>query len=200
MNRNHRLLVLPAIPLALVLALPACPDNISAKITGEGKSYSEEKPNSAFFGTGYSGRMSEASQLRFEGEQLMEEGTIDQSVKKLAKAVQLDPGDPEGHILYARAITKKLYANKSIDEELLQKCLAEWKMIWFHDADQIEQLEAKIQARRLIKIARALDRERKERAEEKLAEETGKARKSKKGLLAEKRKERVKGEIGRAHV
>ncbi|MBI4532934.1 MAG: hypothetical protein HY711_03220 [Candidatus Melainabacteria bacterium] len=135
----------------------ASADVVSPHINGGGRVYSTEPANTAFFGIGISGRKAEASALRFEGEQDIELGKFDEAVRKLSKAVQLDIEDPQAHILYARAITAQLYANKGpIDEGLLSRCIEEWKLIWHHDADYIEQAEARRQARRLSKIAKSL--------------------------------------------
>jgi len=135
-------------------------DTISPNITSGGKVYSEEKPNKAFFGSGMSGRLSEASYLRFMGEQALDDGDVSAALKRLSKAVQLDAGDPTGHTLYARAMTMKinrsLKKGEDIDSELLDNCIAEWRLIARHDADTSEQAEAKIQGRRLTRIAKLI--------------------------------------------
>jgi len=134
---------------------------MSPNITSGGKVYSEERPNKEFFGSGMSGRLSEASYLRFSGEQAMDDGDLPLALKKLGKAVQLDPGDPTGHMMYARAMTSKinraLRKNEHIDEELISDCIEEWTLIWRHDADTSEQAEAKAQARRLARIAKMIN-------------------------------------------
>jgi predicted Zn-dependent protease len=158
------------IALSLVLASPfvphgpahmACADAISPNITSGGRVYSEEKPNKAFFGTGMSGRLSEASYLRFMGEQALDDGDVPAALQKLSKAVQLDAGDPTGHMLFARAMTMKinrsLRKGEDVDRELLDDCIAEWKLIARHDADTSEQAEAKAQCRRLTKVAKLLN-------------------------------------------
>ena len=134
-------------------------DNISPGINNGDKVYSRQKPDKEFFGTGVSGRLSEASYLRFMGEQDLDDGNWEEAVQRLAKAVQLDSGDPRGHILYAKAMTSKFNAGiKSPggpDLSLLKDCIEEWKLIWHHDADAIEQFEARAQARRLSRFAKA---------------------------------------------
>lgn len=145
----------------------ALADAISPNINNDRSHYSSEKPNSSFFGTSIAGKLTEASHLRFMGEQALDDARFDEAITKLGKAVQLDSGDPGGHILYARALTAKfrhLYRSTSnIDRELLTKCINEWKLIWHHDADQVEQAEAKHQARQLMRIARSLEKQDKER-------------------------------------
>lgn len=142
---------------ACVTLTPGSADVVSPHINGGGRVYSTEPANTAFFGIGISGRKAEASVLRFEGEQDIELGKFDDAVRKLSKAVQLDIEDPQAHVLYARAITAQFYANKGlIDEELLNRCIVEWKLIWRHDADYLEQGEARRQARRLSKIAKSV--------------------------------------------
>lgn len=89
------------------LAPQAWSDAISPSIKETSQTYSNEKPDRAFYGTGIAGRMSEASALRFRGEQETQDGDIDLALRQLGKAVQLDPGDPTGHLLYARALSKR---------------------------------------------------------------------------------------------
>ncbi|HNB24835.1 MAG TPA: hypothetical protein PKZ32_20610, partial [Candidatus Melainabacteria bacterium] len=130
-------------------------------ITSGGKVYSEERPNKEFYGSGMSGRLSEASHLRFSGEQAYDDGDLSEALKKLSKAVQLDPGDPTGHFMYARALTAKinrdLKKNEPVDQEMLTDCIDEWKLIARHDADISEQSEAKAQWRRLARIAKLMN-------------------------------------------
>lgn len=145
--------------------LPALADAISPKIGHTPKKYSEERPNTAYFGTGTGGRLSEASHLRFEAEHALNEREFEEAIRLSKKSVHLDPGDPTGHLFLARALTGKFYATKGpVNEELLKECLTEWRLIWFHDSDQFEQTEAKWQAIKLMRIARALDNERKLKA------------------------------------
>lgn len=146
---------------SLLNGLSAQADAISPRIDDEGATYSQEVPNAAFFGKGAGGRMSEASYLRFTGEQCLLERRYKDAYKAMNKAVQLDPGDPTGHVMLARAMSG-LVRTKSgaIDEDMLAKCIKEWKLIAYHDADLTEQLEAKGQLRRLTKIAKAIKKER----------------------------------------
>lgn len=136
--------------------LPCFADAISPAITGDGKQYSKDLANSAYFGTGISGRLTEASTLRFDGEQETAAANYDVAIKKLRKAVQLDPSDPTGHILYARALSAKIRSQKLPEEALLKQAIDEWKMIWHHDADLLEQLEGKRETRALTRIAKAV--------------------------------------------
>jgi hypothetical protein len=149
--------------LAGLITLPATAafaDAISPGINNDdGDTYSSESANSAFFGRGVSGRMSEASYLRFASEQALLEKRYDEAYRKLSKAVQLDPGDPTGHVMLARSmngVLRRSAAKGKIDEELLAKLIREWKLIAYHDADLTEQLEAKGQLRQLNKIVKAL--------------------------------------------
>jgi hypothetical protein len=140
---------------------PVLADAISPHITSGGKVYSEERPNREFFGNGMSGRLSEASHLRFTGEQAYDDGDLPLALKKLSKAVQLDPGDPTGHFMYARAMTAKINRDLKkgvpIDQEMMTDCIDEWKLIALHDADNFEQAEAKSQWRRLARIAKEMN-------------------------------------------
>lgn len=153
----------------LLFSAPAVfADSISPAIKDQGKKYSYEKPLVHFYGTGQSGRMSEASDLRFEVESLLDDGEFLAAIPKAKKAVQLDPGYPQGHVLLARALTAKFYQQKGqVDEKLLAECLREWQLIRYHDADLSDQMEAGGQAKRLLKIAKMLEKDRQAKLKEK---------------------------------
>jgi hypothetical protein len=146
--------------------------SIGSENGGEDENYSNEPSNVAFFGKGVSGRMSEASYKRFAGEQGLLEGKFEEAYKNLSKAVQLDPGDPTGHVMLARAMTGMLRKQKiaDLDRDLLAKTIKEWKLIARHDADLTEQLEAGANLRKLGKVVKVL----KER-DAKINEESDKA-------------------------
>lgn len=133
-------------------------DSISPHIDGNHMQYSGEPVNSAYFGTGPAANLTEASQLRFQGAEDTRNGKPEQAMRKLAKAVQLDPGDPDGHLLYARALSAKIKISPADASTLplVYKALDEWKMLWHHDADSFEQTEAKNEARRLTKVAKSI--------------------------------------------
>jgi len=140
--------------------LNAHADAISPGIGGSDEIYSEEKPDRAYFGTGTAGRMTEASHLRFFGEQHLADCNYDEAIKAFSKAVQLDEGFPLGHLLLAKARTEKLKSitKKDVhkfDSELYNDCVKEWTLILRHDADYLEQVEAKANLRALKRIARA---------------------------------------------
>ncbi|MBK9144355.1 MAG: tetratricopeptide repeat protein [Candidatus Melainabacteria bacterium] len=137
-------------------------DAISPNINTSDKVYSREKPRSSFYGTGVSGRMSEASALRFEGDQLTIEGKYEEALKLLTKAVQLDPQDPTGHLFLARALTGKLKGQdfSTLDEKLLSRCFEEWTLIRRHDADHENQYEAKKNLRFIKRVAKAVEEEK----------------------------------------
>jgi hypothetical protein len=151
-------------------AMPVYADAISPQIKDKGKTYSKEKADTQYYGTGVGGRANEAMMLRFEVERMLQDGEWEEALPKAKKACQLDPGDPECHLLLARALTKKFYTKEGpIDEKLLRECLAEWLMLWHHDSDQFEQVEAKIEARRMLRIAKILDKKKKAEYEAKVA-------------------------------
>jgi tetratricopeptide (TPR) repeat protein len=136
-----------------------------------GKKYTTEKPKTEYYGTGSSGRLTEASELRVLVEDLLSSGEYEKAIPKAKKAVQLDPGDPSGHLFLARALTNKLYQSKEeIDEKLLAECIREWQMIRYHDADPTEQWEAGNQVKALNKIAKALEKEKLIKEKEKMME------------------------------
>lgn len=139
--------------------LNARADVISPQINDdEATSYSREPANAAFFGKGISGRMSEASYMRFGGEQALVEGQFKEAYRKLSKAVQLDPGDPTGHVMLARAMTGMLRKSKDtdIDRDLLLRTIREWKLIQRHDADLTEQFEARSNLKKLARVVKLL--------------------------------------------
>jgi hypothetical protein len=138
-------------------------DAISPHIRETTSLFPPEKPNTAFYGSGVAGRMTEASELRFAGERDTMDGKFDDAIHKLAKAVQMDPGDPAGHLLFARALSRKISAGKHVTPQLVQVALSEWKQLWHHDADQTEQLEAQLEARRLGRVARTLSKQLREK-------------------------------------
>src|ERR1700722_8789614 len=153
-------LIIVLVPVIFLPQLPALADAISPAITGGGRAYSNEEPNSSFYGTGVAGRLAEASALRFEGEQETVGGNFDSAMPKLAKAVQLDPADPSGHLLYAHSMTGKINSSsENPDPTMLNLAIHEWKLLWRHDADLSEQQEARQQAGALMKMARRIARE-----------------------------------------
>ncbi|HEY9790767.1 MAG TPA: tetratricopeptide repeat protein [Candidatus Obscuribacterales bacterium] len=150
---------LAAIALAAGFVFPASvlADAISPAIKPTGKVYSKEKPDVSMYGTGVGGRYMEASMLRFEIDRHLQDGEYDKAIQKSRKACQLDPGDPETHMLLAKALTQKLEQTKGkIDEKLLVEAMGEWRLLWLHNADQSEQLEAKLNFMRMKLVARGL--------------------------------------------
>ena len=145
--------------LTVAIVVPvqsALADAISPNIQNGDKVYSTEKPNAAYFGTGVAGRLSEASRLRFEGEHYTINGEFDTAIRQLKKAVELDPGYPEGHVLLARAMTKKIKKSDVLDKKLFKECRAEWSLIDKHDADHTHQFEARRNLRFLHQVARSV--------------------------------------------
>lgn len=146
-----------AVSVVLMLSqLPALADAISPAIKGDGKQYSKDAANTSYYGTGISGRLTEASTLRFEGEQETAAANHDLAIKKLQKAVQLDPADPTGHILLARALSAKVRSSSRPDEKQIAQAIEEWKLIWHHDADLLEQVEGRRETHALQKLAKAV--------------------------------------------
>ncbi len=160
MNNTRSLLVLPLLTLSLLAKQPALADLISPHITAADEFEEPVSPNTDYYGSGVGGRAAEASTLRFEGERLADDGHYEEAIKKLSKAVQLDPGDGTTHVLYARAMSGRLKnqvrTTGSIKQEDLMAVLREWKMILRHDADAIDQSEAKAELRTLAKVQKRL--------------------------------------------
>jgi hypothetical protein len=183
MNRKIGLLVVPAVVTTIISPLAVYADAISPGFKDTGKSYSKEAPKADIYGTGIGGRFMEASELRFEIDRLLQDGEYDRAIIKSKKACQLDPTDPTTHMLLARALTKKFEAKKGdIDEKLLAEAMGEWKMLWVHDADQLEQGEAKYNYLRMRRVSNAL-------AKQKVIEE--KERMRAKQALAQQRAEQA---------
>ncbi len=174
MNKSY-ISILVIASTVLLLQAPVYSDSISPHMEDNAKGYySDEKPDIAYYGTGTSGREMEASVLRMNGDRDLQDHNIAEATRVLSKAVELDPGDPSGHLLYARAITAQLFLKPKdpVDEKLLARCINEWKLIWRHDADSSEQWEARLQARKLVKIAKNLDKA-KQHEKALVAEKTG---------------------------
>jgi tetratricopeptide (TPR) repeat protein len=165
-HRNISLCMVVTLAIGLFLPPLAGADNISPHVGSGDREYSKEKRDTSFFGTGPTGALSEASYLRFQGMADLEDQRYDDAIAKLGKALRLDPGDPDTHVSYARALTGKFYAQheKTIDEKLLNRCIDEWKLIWHYDADASNQIEAKFACRRLVKISKALKKEKEDKA------------------------------------
>ncbi len=158
-----------AVMIASVLAPCANADVTSPSIKDRGKKYSHEKPNSAYYGTGSAARLVEASELRFKVDELLQAGEWEKALPIVRKAVQLDPGDPTGHLYLARTLTMKFYQSKGApDERTMEEAMREWEMIRRHDADPNEQWEAGTEVKKMRKIAKILHKEKikREREEE----------------------------------
>jgi hypothetical protein len=163
MARHWLATALISLTLTCILVSAACADEAispAIKETTE-QVYSTEKPNSQIYGSGLSAHLTEASVLRFQGEQDIEDHNFDEAIRKLSKSVQLDPGEPEGHLLYARAMSKKISTGKGVTPDLVTKALQEWRLLWRHDADFSEQQEAHWETRRLTHVAKILSKQEK---------------------------------------
>lgn len=182
-NRSRTIGVSVALAMVALSPLVVYADGISPNIRDTGKKYSIEAPKSDYYGTGIGGRAMEAMDLRFQVERALQDGEYEIAISKAKKAAQLDPADPGTHLLLARALTKKLYMNKGpVDEKLLRSCLYEWTLLWHHDADQWDQVEAKNECRRLSRIVKVLDEQKlaeqieREHAKEQLAQDRARSR------------------------
>jgi len=156
-----------SIVVPMILVPMAKADVTSPEIKDTGKQYTKEKALTTYYGTGSSGRLTEASELRMTVEDLIAAGEWEAAIPRARKAVQCDPGDPSGHYFLAKVLTMKFYATKGkIDEKLLAECLREWQLIRYHDADPSEQWEAGQEAKKLFKIAKALEKVRVEKGKD----------------------------------
>lgn len=154
--------VVCSLAIGSLLAIPSAnADYISPNIKDKGHEYTDEKPLSELYGTGQGGRLVESSELRMAVDGLLRDHKWEEAEKKARKAVQLDPGYPENHLLLARALVGKLYGTKgTIDEKLLAECIREWNLIKWHDADPCNQLEAKGICTQLNRISKTLEKDR----------------------------------------
>ncbi len=169
MTKATRFVLAFSVILPALLSTNALADVTSPSIKDVGKKYTQEKPDVSHYGSGNSGRLVEASELRIAVDDLIAAGEWEKAIPKAKKAVQLDPGDPSGHLFLARALTMKFYQSKGeIDEKLLGECVREWELIRRHDADPTEQWEAGNNVKKFMKIAKALekDKQRKEKERE----------------------------------
>jgi hypothetical protein len=172
--------------MSAVVLPPAYADYISPGFKDKGHEYTEEKPDSSFYGEGQGGRLCEASELRLTLEGLIRDHKWEEAIKKGKKAVQLEPSYPENHLLLARALVGKLFSDKgTIDEKLLAEALREWRLIQWYDVDTSNQMEARGMTRHLGKIAKTLEKDRHTKAK---LEEKKKAAE----LLAKKAEESTK--------
>lgn len=168
---KHPYLVIPYLmALNVSCSNMALADPISPKMHGRNHTYSKERASSHFYGNGIAGRKTEASVLRMTGEGDIDAGEFEEAVRKLGKAVKLDPGDPGGHVLYAKALTGLFYSKPDVDEKMLGTLIKEWTLIARHSADQDHQYTARGYLKQLKKIRKALIRKQEKLEEQQLAE------------------------------
>lgn len=67
--------------------------------------------------------------LRLEGEQSIRFGNMDRAIMVLQRAVELEPKDLEGRLLYAEALEKKLRHQKERDPKLYNYVIKQWLFI-----------------------------------------------------------------------
>jgi len=64
--------------------------------------------------------------LHMEAEQALENNRVDEAIKLLRKANDLDDDDIDSHACLARALETKLQSQKKKDQSVLSECLSEW--------------------------------------------------------------------------
>lgn len=90
------------------------------------------------------------SALRLQGEQAIRIGNFRRAIQVLQKAVQMNPQDMDGRVLYATALEKKLISQKKRDPRLYNYVLKQWTFVFKHS----EFPDQKIQGRNhLINLA-----------------------------------------------
>lgn len=165
--KNKSLLVVVSLAACIITPTSVYADAMSPSIKDTGKTYSKEHADYEYYGTGIGGRAMEASMLRFQIDRLIQDGMYEKAMVKARKACQLDPSDPENHLLLARAVTKRLASlTGPVNEKLLAEAMTEWKLIWMHDADNTEQSEAKYNYVHLKRVAMGIEKKKKMEAKE----------------------------------
>lgn len=75
--------------------------------------------------------------LRLEGEQSMRDGNFNRAITMLQHALEMEPADMDGRLLYAEALEKKLLKQKDRDPVLYNQTVKQWlyiaKKAEFHD-------------------------------------------------------------------
>jgi len=90
--------------------------------------------------------------LRLEGEQAIRLGNTDRACQLLQKAIEMQPGDFDGRILYASALEKKLMKQKASkrDPKLFNFVVKNWYFVYkkseFHD----QKAQAKSHLEKLV--------------------------------------------------
>jgi hypothetical protein len=143
------ILAIAAIYSMAAQALPVVADNISPGLKRRDVIYSLEKPDTKTYGTGIASRATEASALRLEAERDLQAGRIHEALRKARKAAQFDPEVADSHLVLARVMTECLRAAGYQDKELYEECVAEWRLLRWHDSNSSNNEEA---AKQLAKI------------------------------------------------
>jgi hypothetical protein len=71
----------------------------------------------------------DANALRMEGENALKYGKVDRAIMVLQRAVEMQPRDMDGRILYSEALEKKLLKQKERDPRLYNFLLKQWLFI-----------------------------------------------------------------------
>jgi hypothetical protein len=88
--------------------------------------------------------------LRLDGEQCIRVGNIERAIKVLQRAVETEPLDMDGRVLYATALEKKLMKQKakSRDPKLYNFCIKQW----YYVAKECEFEDQKTQALKHLQV------------------------------------------------
>lgn len=112
--------------------------------------YSKEPSNVAMYGNTVGGLLAESSELRMQAETARTKRTFDLAIAKARKAAQLDPTNPDSHIVLAKCLTDEIYARDfDVPERIWSECRDEWKTVFWHAPDSSDRTEAAHQMLRL---------------------------------------------------
>ena len=84
-----------------------------------------------------------SSALRLQGEQAIRMGNTSRAIQVLQKAVQMNPLDMDGRVLYATALEKKLIAQKERDPRLYNYVLKQWTFVFKHSEFPDQKLQGR---------------------------------------------------------
>ena len=83
------------------------------------------------------------SALRLQGEQAIRMGNTDRAIQVLQRAVEMNPLDMDGRILYATALEKRLIAQTKRDPRLYNYVLKQWTFVHKHSEFDDQKMQGR---------------------------------------------------------
>ncbi|MCA9816150.1 MAG: hypothetical protein R3C24_04025 [Cyanobacteriota/Melainabacteria group bacterium] len=83
------------------------------------------------------------SALRLQGEQAIRMGNISRAIQVLQKAVEMNPLDMDGRVLYATALEKKLIKQKKRDPKLYNYVIKQWTFVFKHSEFDDQKMQGR---------------------------------------------------------